>query len=185
MDIRSIYDINSYRVTNLTKFDKDKVGSGLYGETGYDEIQKMINHFKSYFNNETVFYDLGSGLGKIVLHIGLECNPKKSCGIEYSKERHEKAIEIMKTHNIQNENISFINKSILECDISDATFIYIDNTDFSDNVNSEIYKIIPKGCLVVSRKRFKDSIKNNERIENDFQIETLYKTKLTFCFLKQ
>ena len=184
MSIEKIYKYDSYGVINKTDFDREKVGSGGYGETGYDSIEKIVDHYRDRFNSDTVFYDLGSGIGKIVLHIGLKYNPKKSCGIEYSSERYSTTLKLMQVHDIQNKNISFINDNILNCDISDDTVIYTDNTLFPNNIDSEIYRKVPSNCLVISRKMFKESKLNNELIKDGFTAFTNYGTNSIYSFLK-
>lgn len=185
MLIETIYKFNSYNVMNKTEFDVKLVGSEGYGETGYESIEEIVNRYKSHFNEDTVFYDLGSGIGKIVFHIGLKYNPKKSCGIEYSRERYETSLKLMETHNIKNDNISFINDNILNCDISDATVIYMDNTLFPNNIDAEIYNMIPTDCLVISRKSFRESWVKKELFNDGFTSSTNYGTNTINVFLKK
>jgi len=185
MSIETLYNFNSYNIHNKTEFDVNIVGSEGYGETGYDSINEIVNKYKTHFNDDTVFYDLGSGIGKIVIHIGVEYNPKKSCGIEYSRERYETSLKLIETHNIKNDNISFINDNILNCDISDATVIYMDNTLFPNNIDAEIYNMIPKDCLVISRKSFKESWSNKEYFKDGFTSSTNYGTNTIYVFIKK
>lgn len=184
MCLEKIYSYNPYNVLNKTEFDPIMVGSEGYGETGYDSIESIVNQYQEYFNENTVFYDLGSGLGKIVIHIGVKYNPKKSCGIEYSQERYLKSLELLSYFD-NTKNITFINDNILNCDLSDATVIYTDNTLFPTNIDSLIYQLIPKNCLVISRKHFKDSRLNNELIKDGFTIPTNYGTNTINTFLKK
>jgi len=184
MNLEKLYEFNYNSVYNKTEFDPDVVGSEGYGETGYSSIEELINHYSNYFNKDTVFYDLGSGLGKIVIHVGIKYDVKKSCGIEYSKERYLKSLELLKNFN-HNQNINFINDNILNCDLSDATVIYTDNTLFPTKIDSLIYKLIPKNCLVISRKQFKDSRLNNELIKDGFTVPTNYGTNTINTFLKK
>lgn len=165
--IESIYWEDSRRLLNMTEFDIVSVGSEGYGETGYLSMERIINYFHDYFNEKTVFYDLGCGTGKIVYHVGLAYPVKKSCGIEFSKERCATAMLISEKYSIKSEKISIINKNILDCDISDATVIYIDNTLFPKLINEKIYDIIPDGCLVISRAR----INNSKSLDFNFKKE--------------
>ena len=165
--IESIYWEDSRRLLNMTEFDIVSVGSEGYGETGYLSMERIINYFHDYFNEKTVFYDLGCGTGKIVYHVGLAYPVKKSCGIEFSKERCATAMRISEKYSIKSEKISIINKNILDCDISDATVIYIDNTLFPKLINEKIYDIIPDGCLVISRAR----INNSKNLDFNFKKE--------------
>jgi SAM-dependent methyltransferase len=182
--VKKMYTFNSFNVFNKTDFPHS-VGPVGYGETGFDSIEAIINNFKDKFNDDTIFYDLGSGFGKIVYHIGLLHNVKKSCGIEYSKERHEIALSFNKKYDLPvAENIILINGNILDYDISDATVIYFDNTLFPQSINDSIYKMIPKGCLVISRQQFKDSRINGELIRHYFDCFTEYGTDSLYLFIK-
>ena len=91
----------------------------------------------------------------------------------------------MDKYNITNQNISFINDNILNCDISDATVIYTDNTLFPNNIDSEIYNMIPTDCLVISRKSFKQSWVNKELFKDGFTSSTNYGTNTIYTFLKK
>jgi len=151
--LKEIYSISPYKreYKNKTKFREDQ-GNPVYGEITENGTNSMVNHFKKYFNKDTVFYDLGSGLGKMVLHIGLQYNIKKSVGIELSKERHKAALTLKEKYAPTNDKINFICKSFFDHDWSDATVIYIDNTMFDNKINERIFNNIPPGCLVLCKK---------------------------------
>lgn len=126
----------------------------VYGETNYGALEAIIDTFKEYFNNNTVFYDLGSGLGKIPIHIGLKYKVKKSVGIEISPQRCSFIEDIKEEYpDLDYSNISILNESFLESNIEDATVVYFDNTMYTDPIyESKVYSRIPLGCLVLSRK---------------------------------
>jgi predicted RNA methylase len=151
----SIYEIHGFdkRYRNETIFESSLGTSGVYGEITREGVDNIVNDFKSYFNNNTVFYDLGCGLGKMVFHIGIQYKVKKSCGIEYSKEKYRGSIDIQNKHCSTFNNINFIHDSIFEQDISDATVIYIDNTMYlKEQPNKKIYDKIPKDCFILCRR---------------------------------
>jgi hypothetical protein len=180
--LKEIYKLGSENCTNNTPFDYDTVGSEGYGETGYNTFKELIDKYQEYFNDDAVFYDLGSGCGKLVFHVGIMCNAKKSCGIEFSKERYEYSIKTLGKYNY--ENISFINDNILNVDLSDATVIYLDNTLFPRNIDNQIYDKIPIGCIVFSRKLFRESKKNLEFIQN-IMATTNYGTSELYIMIKK
>jgi hypothetical protein len=183
--LSTIYKIDYTKIYNKTEFDRNIVGSAVYGETGFNSIESIIKEFNEFFNENTVFYDIGSGLGKIVYHIGLKYNVKKSCGIEYSKERYDCSLKIRENFNIKANNITFLNANVLECNILDATVIYTDNTAFPKNINDLIYKKIPKGCLVISRNFFKEAMQNKEIIKKNINdSSTNYGTNSLYFFIK-
>jgi hypothetical protein len=182
--IKKMYSFDSRRIQNITKFDS-MVGSPGYGEIGFNSMESIVSNFRDLFNDDTVFYDLGSGTSKTVYHIGLLYNVKKSCGIEYSKERHILGLSLKEKYDLpEKENIFLLNENILDCDISDATIIYCDNTLFPRNINDSIYKMIPKGCLVISRQQFGASKINGEIIKKYFSCATEYGTNTLYLFIK-
>jgi len=152
--IKEIYSTDSRNYKNETNFDRKKVGDPVYGEITKNGTHSLVNHFKKYFNENTVFYDLGSGIGKMVLHIGLQYKVKKSAGIEFSKERHNGAITLKTQYAPHNHSIHFYNTSFLEHDISDATVIYCDNTAMKEEISTSLYNKIPKGCLFLFKRLF-------------------------------
>lgn len=137
---------------NQTFFDEKKIGSPVYGEVTKNGTNSIVSKFKDYFNKDTVFYDLGSGLGKMVIHIGLEYGVKKSVGIEYSKERHNGAIYLKEKYVKDLSNIELICGDVLKNNLSDATVIYMDNTVFPKEISKNIYKLLPKGTLILYKK---------------------------------
>ena len=127
--IMSMYhSINSYGIKQINPSSESEYYSPLYGELTYRGTQSIIKSFSSYFNKNTVFYDFGSGLGKMVIHLGNLIPPiKKSIGIEYSLGRYEGAVNLAKDSRLDNDKIKFINGNFFTTDVSDATVIYIDN----------------------------------------------------------
>jgi len=133
-------------------------GTGLYGELTREGVEHMMEKLRPYFSDPNgVFYDLGSGTGKIVSHVALGSQLSKVCGIELDVIRHSKS----KRHV---ENLSFpitkpqiINGDFLNYDFSDATIIYFDNLMWPDimrqqpDIVKKIFGTINPGTLIVSK----------------------------------
>lgn len=125
--------------------------SPVYGEILHESVEFLLQELK--LDENAVFYDLGSGLGKFVLQVYLMSPAKKSVGIEFSQSRHERAAKNEKiakklyTECIKAENtirkslgkptlkkvkktLEFINADMLKADISDATVIFTCSTCF-------------------------------------------------------
>lgn len=141
----------SSRYIGTGKEFKNKKHS-VYGEMTLQSTESLINHFPEYFTKDTVFYDLGSGLGKMVMHIGMKYKVKKSIGIELCKTKYEGAIELQDLFCEDYPNIEFYNNSFLDHNLSDATVIYVDNMMYDEEFSSLILSKIPKGCLVTYSK---------------------------------
>jgi len=127
-------------------------GSPVYGEILFDSVNFLLNQLQLTKND--VFYDLGSGLGKFVVHVYLMTPTKKSVGIEFSQSRYKRATSIQakvpKVYNqtFKSENsmrkmfdqsplvktkgkkFEFINDCMLSTDISDATVVFTCSTCF-------------------------------------------------------
>lgn len=182
--LQSIYMVQCHKLTpyfNKTKFDKE-IGTPTYGEMTPKGVDNLVSYFKKYFNKDAVFYDLGCGLGKMVMHLGLMYDLKKVCGVEYSKERYKGCIDTQQLHCYNLFNVSFINDSYYNVELNDATIIYWDNTaDLTDNGTKLIEKI-PTGCLVI----YKRDIPNyKSRIVSDKNFLTTYGTKSINFFIKE
>lgn len=186
--ITEIYKLSPHLVyKNKTNFSNND-GVETYGEVTQRGTNNLVKTFRKYFNKDTVFYDLGSGLGKMVLHIGMQYDVKKSIGIEYSKERHQGALHLQKQYANEYSNITFLNKSFFDHDFSDATVVYMDNTAFTNEMDTRIYKLIPAGCLVLYKKYFyKIGLPFKEQEKNTYNslVERTYgQSKLVYLIKK-
>lgn len=180
-----IYLTNSSRkeYRNKTSFNEE-IGSSIYGEITKKGTNSIINKFKEYFNQNTVFYDLGSGLGKMVIHVGIQCGVKKSIGIEYSKERHKGAMYLKEKYAFEHSNIYFYNKLFQDQDLSDATVIYVDNTVLSREIMDTIYKMVPKGCLFLYKKPIHNIDLKYQNIDTHLVERTYKQTSLGWIIKK-
>ena len=183
--IEEIYKISPYReYKNKTKFDKSSIGSSVYGEITQKGTNDLVKHFQPYFNSNTVFYDLGSGLGKMVLHIGMQYKVKKSIGIEYSKERYQGAIDLQKQYASKYNNIKFYNKNFLTHNLSDSTVIYIDNTCLEPKLMETLYSKFPKNCLVLYKMEFSFLSKEVQNVEESLVERTYHQKRLRWTVKK-
>jgi SAM-dependent methyltransferase len=181
--IGEIYAVSPYynkEYVNKTKF-KDEY-SAEYGEVTKYSTNAIVNNFKKYFNQDTVFYDLGCGLGKMVLHVALQYKPKKSCGIELSKERIKCANYLKEKYCKDNNTISFVEGDFFNNDFSDATVVYVDNAVMSNEVTKKIIDILPKGCLFISRR--KPMFIESESL-NDTKFKTSYGNSTLYFLIKE
>lgn len=134
----------------------DKLNSFDYEDLGYGEITKsgadsIYNYIKNNIGikNDDVFYDIGSGNGKLSLHFSLISNFKCVKGIEIDKYRYLYSLNIMKQVG-EFDNIYFINDDVLNIDISDANIILMNDTLFSQHLISGIIKKLKPGTHLIS-----------------------------------
>ena len=86
-------DINGYQVSNSARAQEGKSESNLlYGEILFNTWKEMVEIIKP--KSDGVFFDLGSGTGRVVMQSHLLFNFKKVIGVELLKGLHEKALEI-------------------------------------------------------------------------------------------
>lgn len=126
----------------------------LYGEITREGVDSVIQNFKEFQDPDTVFYDIGSGYGKMVLHVAVSCPIKKAVGVEYVSERCGYAkSSASKFQYKSEEEPEFIEADAFNLDYSDATVVYIDNTSVSwaTLVNEILIPKLPKGCLLLMR----------------------------------
>ena len=119
-----------------------------YGEVTEKGVSQLIQYFSEYFDNPNgVFYDLGSGNGKLCVQVAKETNISKVMGIELHKERYLKSQELLKKSDV--DNVSFIEGDFLAHDLSDATIIFASNEAMPRSVTHGICDNAPKGCLII------------------------------------
>ena len=154
----------SYAYYNTSKQNKIEY---TYGELTEDGFNKLF--YKYDFTNK-IFYDLGSGKGKLVKYAASK-NAKKAIGIEYMDDRYKIAVSSMSTlpKNIQNRMV-YYNGDFFKYPIRDADIIFISNLCLSDSTNSKLTKKIeketkPGTIIVTSKKLVSKKIKEVERMK--------------------
>lgn len=129
------YGLNSYRY-----------GSSSFLSDLFDPLS---------ITNETVFYDLGSGYGNIILYGAVKFPEAQFKGIEILKERHEVCASIIEKEQI--ENAIAICADILKTDISDGNIFYLYNPLFDfqyDELLKELHRIsLSKPIIVIAESR--------------------------------
>tara|TARA_R110000765_G_scaffold204960_1_gene309836 strand:- start:101 stop:607 length:507 start_codon:yes stop_codon:yes gene_type:complete len=119
-----------------------------FGEITEKGFANLIDIFSDQFNNPNgVFYDLGSGYGSLCIQAAKSTKIGKSIGIELHRERCKKASQ--KLENLDLVNVSFINEDLHKSNLSDATIILSSNEAMPSHLNSDIYEMAPKGCLII------------------------------------
>ncbi|MBI2786573.1 MAG: hypothetical protein HYX60_09875 [Legionella longbeachae] len=105
-----------------------------YGEIKFLSFIALLSLTKP--NENTVFYDLGSGIGKAVLACSMVFPVRKSVGVELFPElyfdacSHLEQLANIENYSAQAKNIQFILGDFLEVNLSDATLIFINSTAF-------------------------------------------------------
>lgn len=105
-----------------------------YGEIEFISFIALLSLVKP--DENTVFYDLGSGIGKAVIACSMVFPVHKSVGIEIFPELYLNACKIaeqltsIKNYCGNTHKIQFIQGDFLESDLTEATLIFINATAF-------------------------------------------------------
>jgi hypothetical protein len=120
-----------------------------YGEIFYSGVEKLLSSIT--LTPEDVFADLGSGIGKIVLHAFLRSPVKEARGIELLPELHEQAIKVegkvrqdLPEFYAESRQTRFLLGSFLELPLTDVTVALICSACFSQTMLLELGRYIDK-----------------------------------------
>ena len=109
-------------------------GSSTYGEMLPTAVDQLVDALDP--SEHDVFYDLGSGMGKVVMQVAMTRKLAACVGIELVASRHRVACEVLARAReeglLRTADVSFRNSDMLRARISDATIIYTCSTAFSD-----------------------------------------------------
>jgi len=122
-----------------------------YGELKKIGVDSLYNFIKTKIdiNEKSVFYDIGSGNGKIVLHLSLISNFGKLVGVELDKVRFLYS-QYIKSQVNNDDNVYFINDDIRNVDFSDATFVFVNDLLFNESDVEFIINQLKPGTHLVS-----------------------------------
>lgn len=123
----------------MKEWDNELQGSHQSGPATYGEVtnvgaRQLFDYMGIIDDPGSVFVDLGSGCGKLVLQAGLELQVP-SFGVELDPERHEVALKHLST--IQNDTAEFVTlecDDLFEFDVSEATHVYVSSLCFTDEM---------------------------------------------------
>jgi hypothetical protein len=160
----SLYgNINGYDISNAarrkTSIDTSRF---LYGEIPFQTWKEIVELAKP--KEDGVFFDLGSGTGRILMASHLLFNFKKLIGVELLEGLHEKAVEVKKNFDktikpqiadhVSGQELQLINGDIFQTDLREADFIFM-NHPFKDgeiflDLEEKFLKELKKGTKIVT-----------------------------------
>jgi SAM-dependent methyltransferase len=114
--------------------------SHVYGEIMPTATDRLIEHL--HLRKDDVFYDLGSGVGKVVLQVALRAPIRRVVGVELARRRHRIARRVL--HVVQATGLLRARECELRCadfmraPLHDATLIYTCSTAFSTPFMNEL-----------------------------------------------
>lgn len=147
-----------------------------YGEIEFLPFIALLSLAKP--DNKTIFYDLGSGVGKAVLACTMVYPVQKSVGIELLPELYQTAckqtqqLAAMQHYAEKAKKIEFILGDFLEVDLKDATLIFINATTFIgsiwENLSSRLIDLPQLHTVITTSKEL---ITNNFFLIKSTQIQ--------------
>ena len=106
------------------EFEKNGIYDN-YDEMGYVTTTNILTEIREYITKDDIFYDLGSGLGKITTHFYYDTPCKKIVGIEYFEDLHNVAVQVRNKMEIaKDREVCYYQKNICDVDINEATIVY-------------------------------------------------------------
>ena len=131
-----------------------------YGEIDFISFIALLSLVKP--NKNTIFYDLGSGIGKAVIACAMVYEVRKCCGIELfallhnAALKHQNSLKALPGYQDKERSIQFIHDTFLNADFSDATIIFINATAFFGPTWDELLsRLLPlkSGTLIITTSK--------------------------------
>ena len=107
--------------------------SSTYGELMPAATDRLVEHLR--LGDRDVFYDLGSGLGKVVLQVAMRAPVRRCIGVELVRSRHRVAQRVLgqvrALRLLRAAECGFRLGDLMKARIGDATVVYTCSTAFS------------------------------------------------------
>ncbi|MBU6140351.1 MAG: hypothetical protein KGP29_02180 [Proteobacteria bacterium] len=128
-------DVNGYGVSNQARTEAGITEGLLYGELPFATWKAIV--MRANPKHDGVFFDLGSGTGRVVLQSHLLFNFQKSVGVELLAGLHDKACDIAEKFaeeieplirkEIGDRELHLFNESFFETDLREADLILLNH----------------------------------------------------------
>jgi hypothetical protein len=149
-------NIDGFALSRAARINQDAL-EYVYGEIEFESFIALLSICKP--NNDTIFYDLGSGTGKAVLACSMVFNITYSVGVELfsnlhhcAEERHQ-CLKMLPNYQQNAQKITFINDNLLSVTLTQSTLVFINATLFLGELWRQIsYHLeqLPPQALVIS-----------------------------------
>lgn len=139
-----ILDVYKDRYSSIDSTEDQMIsnagGNSTYGEITFDALKTI--HDDLGLTSNDYWFDLGSGMGKVVLHTAMT-TPARCCGVELSTTRISHArdalSQLINNHNLDlAKKVQFRNENIATVDLSGATIVYMCSTCYSEKLMRDI-----------------------------------------------
>ena len=130
----------------------------VYGEIRKAGVETIYKEISEYDGLDT-FVDVGSGTGKICLHMSMISNFENIVGIEIVTERHLYAIELQQNLGRDFDNVTFLNDDILKIEFERPCVVFTNDVCFPNQLTKIIWDRLPVGSHFISCKNLGNSVK--------------------------
>jgi hypothetical protein len=124
----------------------------IYGEITKAGVETIYKEISDYDISLDTFVDIGSGTGKICLHMSMISNFENIVGIEVVTERHLYAIELQQSLEQDFSNVFFLNDDILKIDFERPCVVFTNDVCFPNRLTKIIWNRLPVGSHFISSK---------------------------------
>ncbi len=136
-------------------------GSATYGELMPTATVRLLEQLE--LTRRDVFYDLGAGIGKVVLLAALTTPVARAIGVELSPRRvaaGNQGLALARAEGLRGaKRASLIEADMLRCELDDATVVYTCSTAFSSAFMRKLLRrlaLLPRLRTLVSLQDFDD-----------------------------
>lgn len=175
---------NGFLISRQARQDRDAF-EYTYGEIEFISFVALIS--LTHPNQNTKFYDLGSGTGRAVLACAMVFDMESCCGVELFEGLYEEAIKQKKHlsrlpgYEKKADLISFIHEDFLNVDLSNATLIFINSTAFVgltwQLLNEHLAQVALGAIIITVSKKLTSSVfevKKTTQINMSWGVATVY-----------
>lgn len=126
-------NVDGFALSRAARSTQDAMAY-VYGEIDFLSFIALLS--LTHPNKHTVFYDLGSGVGKAVIACAMVFSVRKSSGIELFDALHSvahecrAALSCLPNYHDKMNNVHFVCDDFFQADFHDATLIFINATAF-------------------------------------------------------
>ncbi len=157
----------------------------VYGEIEFLSFIALLT--LTHPDENTQFYDLGSGVGKATIACAMVFNPKKSCGVEIFNNLSEAASQLKDNlahipgYERKAQCIEFIHDNFLTTDLSEATLIFINSTaligEIWDQLSQKLAEVAMGATIITISKKLTTSafmVTQTTQVNMSWGIATAY-----------
>ena len=176
--------VDGFRLSLLARKKQDAI-EYVYGEIEFFSFIALLSLVRP--DHKTVFYDLGSGIGKAVLACAMVYPIHKCVGIEFLPELYKSACEqtrqLIKIQNYTEsaKKIKFIQGDFLEVDLQEATLVFINSTTIIgsiwENLCARLEELTQLNAIITTSKPLLSSnflVEKSTKVQMSWGVVTAY-----------